>query len=496
MDDPLERRLGRFVQENRDYAIFLLDATGHVLTWNAGAQRIKGYAAQDILGRHFSTFYTLEDKSSMKPTFELRVATETGRYEEEGWRVRKDGSMFWANVVITAQKDPDGALLGFAKITRDMTERRQAEEALRRSEERYRLLLDSVHDHAIFSLDGNGRISSWNAAAQRIKGYSTEEVIGRHFSIFYTPEDLARGHPANELAIAARTGRYEEEGWRVRKDGSRFFANVVISAARDAQGRLVGYSKVTRDLTERHMAASTLEARDRRMRAVMDANRELESFSYMVAHDLRNPLSGIAALADMLATDPDRPVPDGVREDLRRIQRGAERAGRLVEDLLNFGRAAEGDLRLEEVDLTQMVRHVVKGLREREPARAVALDAQEGMRVRADAGLLRIAMDNLLGNAWKFTRGKPDARIRVTLETQGRATVVRVEDNGAGFDPARSDRLFKPFSRLHAQSEFEGTGVGLATVARIVERHGGRVEAAGAPGRGATFTLCLPGLDG
>jgi PAS domain S-box-containing protein len=235
----------------QDYAIFALDPQGFILSWNAGAERFKGYTTDEIVGKHFSIFYPPEKVAERFPDYELREAARAGRFEDEGWRVRKDGTRFWANVVITALRDPQGRLLGYAKVTRDLTQRRAAEEALRLSEERFRLLVQSVKDYAIFMLDPTGHVATWNDGAQRIKGYTEEEIVGKHFSIFYPPEKQAEHYPDYELEIAAREGRFEDEGWRVRKDGSRFWANVVITALRNHDGRLIGFGKVTRDLTER-----------------------------------------------------------------------------------------------------------------------------------------------------------------------------------------------------------------------------------------------------
>jgi PAS domain S-box-containing protein len=247
--------LHRLLVESVDeYAIFALDPDGYILSWNPGAQRFKGYTADEVIGKHFSIFYPRERVEEGFPQYELREAARVGRFEDEGWRVRKDGSLFWANVVITALHDPTGRLVGYAKVTRDLSERRQAEEALRASEERFRLLVQGVKDYAIFMLDPTGHVTTWNDGAQRIKGYTAEEIIDKHFSIFYPSEDIEAGKPERELEIAKSTGVYEEEGWRLRKDGSRFWASVVITALRNDRGELAGFAKVTRDLTERRAA--------------------------------------------------------------------------------------------------------------------------------------------------------------------------------------------------------------------------------------------------
>src|SRR5688572_1556606 len=200
--DPLLYEL--LVQQARDYALFLLDRDGRILSWNLGARHLKGYAEEEIVGRHFSVFYAREAVESRWPEHELKVALAEGRFEDEGWRVRKDGSRFWANVVITALRDENGRHLGFSKITRDVTERKLHEEALRQSEERFRLLIEGVLDYAIFMLDPEGMVASWNAGAQRINGYTREEILGKHMSRFFPQEDIDAGKPWEELTQARR----------------------------------------------------------------------------------------------------------------------------------------------------------------------------------------------------------------------------------------------------------------------------------------------------
>jgi len=286
------------VESVQDYAIFALDPDGYILSWNAGAQRFKGYTADEIIGKHFSIFYPPEKIATRFPEFELEQAALTGRFEDEGWRIRKDGSQFWANVVITALRDKTGTLVGYAKVTRDLTERRNAEEALRLSEERFRLLVQSVKDYAIFMLDPGGHVATWNEGAQRIKGYSAAEIVGKHFSVFYPQARIDEGFPDYELREAIRTGRFEDEGWRVRKDGTQFWANVVITALHDSHGKLLGFGKVTRDLTERREAQEQA-IEDARRVAAKEAAREAADVARERVERLQALTSALSAAHDV-----------------------------------------------------------------------------------------------------------------------------------------------------------------------------------------------------
>ena len=272
------RETAALVESVKDYAILMLDPAGRVLTWNEGARVAKGWAAEEILGQSFTRFYSPEDVDSGKPWRLLEEAAVHGRVEDEGWRVRKDGSRFWADVVITAVRDERQNLTGYTKVVRDLTERRAAEEKLRQSEQRLRLLVESVQDYAFFMLTPDGHIASWNPGAQRAKGWTASEAIGRHMSIFYPPEAAAAGRPRELLAIAASSGRVEDEGWRVRKDGTRFWADVIITRVDDHEGRLVGFSKVTRDLTDRRAAEQALRESEERARLMIASVRDYAIF--------------------------------------------------------------------------------------------------------------------------------------------------------------------------------------------------------------------------
>ncbi|HEV7819531.1 MAG TPA: PAS domain S-box protein, partial [Burkholderiales bacterium] len=315
----------------QDYAIFLLDLEGRVSSWNAGARAIKQYAPAEIIGRHFSVFYTPADIARNWPTYELKRAMTEGRFEDEGWRVRKDGSRFWANVIITALRDDKGVLQAYSKITRDLTERRRQEETLRQSEEQFRLLVEGLQDYAMFMLDPSGTVASWNAGARRVMGYEAVEINGKHFSKFYSADDIEAGKPWTELAIAREQGRVEDEGWRLRKDGSRFWARVVITPLIDADATLRGYAKVTQDMTlRRHTQALELTA----------AN--VNDFIAVLAHELRNPLAPIRSAVQLQRiSDPADPAYDKMREI---IERQSGQLSRIVDDLLDITRITRGTL--------------------------------------------------------------------------------------------------------------------------------------------------------
>jgi PAS domain S-box-containing protein len=482
--DPLLYKI--LVQQTRDYAVFLLDKDGRVMSWNLGAQRLKGYAAEEIIGRHFSTFYAREAVDSRWPQHELKVATSEGRFEDEGWRVRKDGSRFWANVVITALRDENGQLLGFSKITRDLTERKLHEEALRQSEERFRLLIEGVVDYAIFMLDPEGMVTSWNVGAERINGYRRDEILGKHVSRLFLPEDVETGKPWEELASARRDGRVEDEGWRVRKNGERYWARAVVSALHDDAGHLRGFAKVTQDLTER-----------RHLQDLEKATKNVNEFIATLAHELRNPLAPIRAAVQVMAR-----APADVQATLRQtIDRQSAQLARIVNDMVDISRITRGAIAIEHapVDLVDVARRAFEAAEPLVEAARHTLEVRlpgEPVRVEGDMQRLTQLVTNLLNNAARYTpeRGKISLEIRIENEN----AMLRVRDNGRGIEPELLERIFDMFvqGRAPAQRVSGGLGIGLALSRKIAQLHGGSLVATSAgPGKGAEFTLRLPLAD-
>ena len=483
------------VQSIVDYAIFMLDPSGIVTSWNAGAERIKGFKTHEIVGKHFSTFYTDEDRKAGVPDKVLETARREGRFEGEGWRVRKDGSRFWASVVIDAIKDDEGKLIGFAKITRDMTEKRKAQQALIEAEQRFRILVQGVTDYAIYLLDTDGRVTNWNAGAARIKGYSPDEIIGKHFSHFYTPEDREGGVPAKALNTVRESGRYEAEGWRMRKDGSRFWASVVMDAIHDDDGKLIGFAKITRDMTEKREIQKRLEE----SREQLFRSQKMEALGQLtggLAHDFNNLLTAILGATDLALrnlTDEER-----LRRMLDGIRNSAQRGAGITKQLLAFARAQQ--LEIKSIDLKAFLPEVTTLMR---PSVRSNIDliieiSDHLWNVEADPGALELALLNLAFNARDAMKDGGTLKISATNELlkgkpeglHGEHVALQVTDTGEGMTRETAERVFEPF--FTTKNYGEGTGLGLSQVFGFAKQIGGGVTVDSEIGKGATFTLYLP----
>ena len=482
-----------------DYAIFVLDPGGVVVTWNAGAERLNGRTADEIIGEHLSTLYTEAECENGVPDRELAIAAAAGRFEDEGWRIRKDGTEFWADVVITALRGDDGRLVGFGVVMRDLTDRKHGEDSLRDSEQRFRLLVGSVSDYAIFLLDTDGFVSSWNAGAERLKGYRADEIIGRHFSTFYAAEDQRSGVPYEGLRTARDEGRWESEGWRIRKDGSRFWANVVITALRDDEGSLRGFAKVTRDLTERKLSEDALRGVLEREREAAESLREVDhmrrELATMVAHDLRGPVSVVQKLLDLLLEEWDQLDDDQQRGFVERARRRVDILASLTDDVFDLSLIDAGSLEvtIERVDLGAIVDEMIDDANATGLSGAVTGHVDPNVIACADARRVRQILTNLLSNARKFS---PDeAPVELVVKRDGEHAVVSVTDHGPGISAEDQQRVFERFVRLEGHAREPGSGLGLFIARSLSEAQEGHVSIESDGTTGTTFTLRLPAAE-
>ena len=488
------------VSSIQDYAIYMLDPEGIISSWNAGAQRFKGYNASEIIGRHFSCFYTPEDREVGLPTRALKSALTHGTYEAEGWRVRKDGTRFWANVVLDPLRNDAGELLGFAKITKDITERKIAQEALRESEQRFSMLVQGVTDYAIYMLSPEGIVTNWNAGAMRIKGYSENDVVGTHYSRFLTEEDQQKGLPELALATAAREGRYEHEGWRIRKDGSKFWAHVIVDAIRNDLGVLVGFAKITRDITEKKAASKELELAN----ASLAQSQKMEALGNLtggVAHDFNNLLSVIASGLDLLAMQEiyrkDKPL-------LESMQRAVSRGATLTQQLLSFARRQPLKAELHNINkLIGRFELLLKQVGNSKMECEIQLDPNL-KNVKMDAASFETALLNLLVNAGDAMPNGGIVRIlsqnKILDENEvrrlpaGEYVLLTVEDYGTGMPKEVIDKAFDPF--FTTKDVGKGTGLGLSQVYGFIKQSGGEVEIKSVLGQGTSVNIYLPAIAG
>ncbi|WP_064695614.1 hybrid sensor histidine kinase/response regulator [Rhizobium aegyptiacum] len=490
---------GRFrllVDAITDYAIYMLSPEGIVTSWNTGAQRFKGYKPSEILGEHFSRFYVAEDRAAGVPERALATAVEQGRFEGEGWRQRKDGSRFWAHVVIDPIRHPSGELVGFAKITRDLTERRAAENAIRQSEEQFRRLVQGVSDYAIYMLDPGGHVSSWNFGAERIKGYQPDEIIGRHFSTFYTPEDRAAGLPEKALHVARAEGRFEREGWRVRKDGTRFWASVVVDVIRDEQGEVLGFAKITRDITEKMETQRALE----QAREELFQSQKMEAIGQLtggIAHDFNNLLMAVLGSLEILKKR--MPQDLSLTSLVDNAMQGAQRGAALTQRMLAFSRRQE--LHMEPIDVSGLVRGMMDIL-SRSLGPLTTIETSFPVRlptILTDPAQLEMAILNLVVNARDAMPSGGRIVLRASEESitagrgplsAGRYICIAVIDEGEGMDAKTLEQAVTPF--FTTKGVGKGTGLGLSMVQGLASQSGGRLILKSTLGDGTTAELWFP----
>jgi PAS domain S-box-containing protein len=481
-----------------DYAIYMLSPEGYVTSWNSGAQRFKGYRASEILGQHFSRFYLDADRQAGLPARALAIATKEGRFEGEGWRQRKDGTRFWAHVIIDPIRHSSGELIGFAKITRDLTERKATENALKRSEEQFRLLVQGVSDYAIYMLDPEGNVTSWNSGAERIKGYRSEEIIGRHFSTFYTDEDRLSGLPQQALATASRDGRFEKEGWRQRKDGSRFWASIVIDAIRDDFGEIIGFAKITRDITEKLETQRALE----RTREELFQAQKMEAIGQLtggIAHDFNNLLMAVLGSLEILKK---RMPPDPALSPLvDNAMLGAQRGAALTQRMLAFSRRQE--LQVERIDVSALLRGMMDMVsRSLGPVASLETEFPESLAaISTDPAQLETAVLNLVVNARDAMPGGGLIRVKATEERipeggilpAGHYVRIAVSDNGEGMDEETLKQAATPF--FTTKGVGKGTGLGLSMVQGLAGQSGGKLVLKSRLGEGTAAELWFPVVE-
>ncbi len=490
----------QLVEGITDYAIFMLSVDGYVSSWNAGAQRFKGYKAEEVIGQHFSLFYTPEDKANDKPARALATARDTGKFEDEGWRQRKDGSRFWASVVIDVIHDAQGRLLGFAKITRDITDRRDTQLALRESEERFRRLVQGVTDYAIYMISPTGIVTNWNAGAARIKKYTDEEIVGQHFSTFYTDEDRAAGLPERALAVSASEGRFENEGWRVRKDGSRFWAHVVIDPIWDDEGLLIGFAKVTRDITERIETSRKLK----RTEEALFLSQKLEAVGKLtggVAHDFNNILQVISGSLQLLQIYiGSHPLAAKRLESaLGAVARGSKLSSQLLAFarrqplqpvVVNPGKVLQGMEELvtralgERVDMETVIGTSTWNI-QIDPHQLenvilnLAINARDAM---PSGGKLTIEISNALLDE-DYVMSNSDV-------TPGQYVLVAISDTGTGMTQEVLERACEPF--FTTKPEGVGSGLGLSMAYGFAKQSGGHFSIYSEVGIGTVIKLYFP----
>jgi PAS domain S-box-containing protein len=525
-----EERFRLLVDPVKEYAIYMLDPEGHVVTWNAGAERCKGYTAAEVMSRHVSMFFLPEDAEAGLPAKELATAEREGRFETEGWRKRKDGTKFWALVTLTATYRQDGTLRGFAKVTRDLTVQKKAEDALltlNAQLERYRIFVENIDEYAIYTLDPEGMITSWGTGAQKVSGAGADKVMGRHYSMFFPPNQVLAGVPQKELAEAARSGRFMTDAWMASPDGKRKWSSGVLNAVRDESGTLTGFIRVARDMTKQKLLEEEMERlkadleirveeRTKQLESTVvelrHKNEEVEAFVYIVSHDLRAPLVNLMGFARELQADCARLktlVEPCVLSEVQRaevsgilnsdlpssvhfISQSSVKFERLIDSLLMLSRHGRQIYRIVDLNVGEVVAEAVATFRQQITEAGATVDVGYLPSVKGDLTSLGQVFSNLIGNSLKYRSPDRPLKLEIGGRVEDGTVNYWVRDNGLGIPETGKARLFQVFQRFHPQ-QAQGEGMGLAIAHRIVERHGGRIWAESREGEGTTFRFSLPG---
>jgi PAS domain S-box-containing protein len=493
----------RMVEEIQNYAIILLDENGFIQNWNKGAQEIKLYTEKEIIGKHFSIFYLPEDLANNLPKKLLGEALTNGKAEQEGWRKRKDDSRFWGSITITAIHDDNNTVVGYCKVTRDLTDKKISDDKLRMSEERYHQMIAEVQDYAIILLSPEGIIENWNLGAEKIKGYTSKEVIGKKFELFYTDEDRKNNLPDKLLSKAKTNGKAIQEGWRIRKDGTKFWGTIVITALHGKDGQIIGFSKVTRDLTHKKISDEKIIAYNAELEI---QNGELEQFAYVASHDLQEPLRKIRTFVELIQTNYSDE--DFVKKYLAKLNYSAQRMAELIKSLLNYSRLAknknEYSDELSEVDLNDILNDVKQDFELLIEDKKATIISEVLPTVKGDRMQLGQLFSNLISNSLKFSKTDPLIKLSATVVNKAQISnepnslpytnyyQIIFEDNGIGFEQEYDKIIFSLFQRLHGRQDYAGTGIGLALCKKIVENHLGLITANSELNKGATFNVYLP----
>jgi len=489
----------KMIEEIQDYAIILLDKDGIVQNWNKGAEKIKQYTEEEIVGKHFSIFYLPEDLKNNLPNVLINEAVTKGRAEHEGWRKRKDGTMFWGSITITCLHDDDGSIIGFSKVTRDLTDKKIAEDKLRLSEERYHQMIAEVEDYAIILLNEHGIIENWNTGAEHIKGYTSDEVVGKKFDLFYTPEDRKNGMPDKLLKEARKNAKAIHEGWRVRKDGTRFWGTTVITALHNKQGGVIGFSKVTRDLTQKKRNEEKLISYTAELEI---RNSELEQFAYVASHDLQEPLRKIQTFADLIQNNlKDEAF---VKKYFQKLDLSAKRMAELVRSLLHYSRLAKEKTEIKQIDLNELLNDIRSDFELLIEERHATINSEVLPGISGNRTQLGQLFSNLISNSLKFSVNNPLITISSCVVqrnqiknapdslTDDKYLRLTFKDNGIGFEQEYDKIIFSLFQRLHKKQEYPGTGIGLALCKKIAENHNGFINVTSELGKGTEFYVYLP----